>query len=582
MEKMSPKKTTTSLSVVEQEKVKNRTRFVTFFSYVGIATLFVFGIVNLSEAQTLTGIVEIVAALVLVGNVVVFYRTKKLVPASYVMVIMVGVPLVLLLFLGGIQNTGILWYAAYPLIAFYLFDKRHGFNFVAILFFATALCVLGQELGYFRLAFGSTVLFQLLASFFVVSVLTYLYASGRETQDRNLEIDIDQLALARKEALRLVQELKKEQSVIEKEKIKDEAILDSMGEGVVVADKEGKLVYWNHAAEDIVGMKFSETLKQDWARQYGVFYPDEVTPMPGEEQALAKVLSGDSIEPMEEFVKNNAIPQGRHILVTARPLKTTEGKILGGVAVFRDITKEKEVDRAKTEFVSLASHQLRTPLSAVNWYTEMLAAGELGKVTKRQKEFIGRIGESNRRMIEIVNSFLNVSQIDLGTLGSNPVPVDVALIADSVLSDLSPGIMNKKLLVTKSYEKSVSYVADPKILAIVLQNIISNAVKYTPVGGHIEVSLVLNKENLLIKVSDTGYGIPDSAKEKIFTKLFRADNVLDKDMNGNGLGLYLVKSVVEDHGGKIWFDSKENVGSTFYVELPADGMKKMTGSKTIS
>ncbi len=120
--------------------------------------------------------------------------------------------------------------------------------------------------------------------------------------------------------------------------------------------------------------------------------------------------------------------------------------------------------------------------------------------------------------------------------------------------------------------------ADPKLLRMVVQNILSNAVKYTPEGGKIELSISLaDKKNILLKISDTGYGIPKNQQDRIFTKLFRADNVRDKDTDGTGLGLYIVKSIVENSGGKIWFKSsgeEENSGTTFYVELPLDGVKK--------
>jgi len=237
------------------------------------------------------------------------------------------------------------------------------------------------------------------------------------------------------------------------------------------------------------------------------------------------------------------------------------------------------VDRAKTEFVSLASHQLRTPLSIINWYTEMLLGGDKGELDEGQREYVREIHNSGHRMIDLVNALLNASRIDMGTLAISPKPTDFGAVADVVISELLPQIEKKKLSVTKDYDAVPKIDADPDLVRVIFQNLISNAVKYTPDKGKISVIVELRDEEVVIKVEDNGYGIPEGQQSKIFTKLFRADNAREVDPDGTGLGLYIVKAIADASGGRAWFKSKEGKGSTFYVALPAIGMKTKKGSK---
>jgi signal transduction histidine kinase len=259
------------------------------------------------------------------------------------------------------------------------------------------------------------------------------------------------------------------------------------------------------------------------------------------------------------------------------------GKIVGAVEVFRDITKEKEIDKAKTEFVSLASHQLRTPLSTVNWYSEMLLSGDVGEVTPDQKKYLEEIYNGNQRMVDLVNTLLDVSRIEMGTFMVEPKSTDIIKLAQSVIDEQKLQIDEKKIRFSTTFEHGIPLIqADPKLLRMVIQNLLSNAVKYTPDEGKIEISIFLdNKKNILLKVMDTGYGIPRNQQNMIFTKLFRADNVIGKDTEGTGLGLYIAKSIVEQTGGKLCFESVENKGTTFYATLPL-GKRRNGGARALS
>lgn len=381
-------------------------------------------------------------------------------------------------------------------------------------------------------------------------------------------------------------------------KAQDEAILASIGDGLVVVDAQGNYLYFNEPARHMLGIAMVKVHNLSESDSSGVYYSDDLKqPVPPQDLPLARALRGEFVDKVQLFIQHPLLNPGIYITTTARPMIDEEGKILGGVLIFHDITRDKEIDKAKTEFVSLASHQLRTPLSAINWYTEMLLTGDAGSVNSEQKQYLDEVAHASQRMIELVNSLLNVSRIDLGTFAVEPAVTNVIEIAQSVVKELVPQITEKQLLIKEQYDPTTPTLkADPKLLRIIFQNILSNAVKYTPEKGKITVAVTVQlqtksygsygkgveKEGIMITISDTGYGIPAQQQDKIFSKLFRADNVRAKDTEGTGLGLYIVKAIVDQAGGTIRFDSVENKGTTFYITLPLIGMKKKEGSKGLS
>ncbi len=297
-----------------------------------------------------------------------------------------------------------------------------------------------------------------------------------------------------------------------------------------------------------------------------------------EDNALDIIMSDSATEIIILDAVDNSDSSGKSY--SAAPLKDNSGDTIGAVIVFRDITKERAIDRAKTEFVSLASYQLRTPLSAIGWNLELLLTDQSKGMSSEQIESLQETQKANKRMVNLVDALLNTSRIDMGTFAIETEPVDFIEIADSVLKELHPTIKTKQINVKKSYGKNIPKIsADPKLSRMVLQNFLSNAVKYTQDKGEISITIKKRGLDLYIAVADTGYGIPKKQQDKIFSKLFRADNIQDKNVEGTGLGLYIVKSIIDSSGGKIWFESKENKGTTFYITLPLTGMKSKQGAK---
>lgn len=298
---------------------------------------------------------------------------------------------------------------------------------------------------------------------------------------------------------------------------------------------------------------------------------------------LTRLASGESVRDLKS---RSVTKSGETLWLSWSATPTQDGTFY---AIAHDVTQEEAVNRAKTEFVSLTSHQLRTPLAAIGWYAEMLLAGDAGRINAEQKDYVQEIYNNEQNMLELINALLNMSRLELGTFVIEPEATDMSLLAKGVLHELLPSITQKKLRVNEDYAKKLKpYAVDTKLMRVVFQNVLSNAVKYTPENGTVTLRLKplgegahdgMNQDDLLITVSDTGYGIPKNQQNQIFQKMFRAENVVAKSVEGTGFGLYMVKAILEASGCHIWFESTENVGTTFYVVVPKTGMKKKESTK---
>jgi PAS domain S-box-containing protein len=401
-------------------------------------------------------------------------------------------------------------------------------------------------------------------------------ASGKPERVSGITEDISNVRRVQEVLEARTNELEDAKNKIEREvqnARKFQKAVDSSTEAVSITTPDGALVYVNPAWVELNGYTDSEALGRNPR-----LLKSEETKADIFVAMWEKISAGLTFttEDITNKRKNGTI---YHAELSIYPIR--EGsQVLFYVSLCQDITQRKEVDRAKTEFVSLASHQLRTPLSAIRWYSEMLLSKYVGELNDKQKQYVKEIYAGNLRMVELVNALLNVSRIDLGTFAIEPEAVNLVEICESVLGELTPQINEKKQTVEKIFATApASYMADSKLIRIVFQNFLSNSVKYTQPEGHIVAEIATQGNQLYIRVSDNGYGIPKSQHGKIFEKLFRADNVRQKDTEGTGLGMYIVKAIVESSGGKIWFESAENEGTTFHVLLPLAGMPKKGGTK---
>jgi PAS domain S-box-containing protein len=365
------------------------------------------------------------------------------------------------------------------------------------------------------------------------------------------------------------------------EKQRDEAILVSMGEGLIAVDEKGEVVLMNPIAASMFELG-------DAAAMIGKRLPEEIVlysgndkePMPNDKSPIATVLtSGERVNDIIGF----QVKDGKRVLynVNAAPI-VLDGKIVGAIAVARDVTKEREIDRMKTEFISLASHQLRTPLSAIRWFSEMLVAGDAGKLLPEQLEFANNIADSTERMIALVNALLNISRIESGRIMVDPKPTDLKELVGGIVNDLKAKTEERQqTLIISVHDDLPKINLDPRLIGQVYLNLLTNAIKYTPKGGEVSVFVSKKDDQVVSQVTDNGYGIPKEQQGRLFEKFFRASNAVKVETDGTGLGLYLIKAVVESSGGKIWFESEEGKGSTFWFSIPLSGMQARKGEVTL-
>ena len=334
------------------------------------------------------------------------------------------------------------------------------------------------------------------------------------------------------------------------------AIINNFTDGLLVFNKENKVYLVNPQAEFFLGIKAKEMLNQSIS---------ELLKFPS--FALLGNLLGKEMKGVSR--KELPIREDLVLEVSAIPMMS-KGKRMGTLVVLHNVTRERVIEKLKTEFVSLSAHQLRTPLSAIKWTLKMLMDGDLGKITEEQKEYIGKTYQSNERMINLVNDLLSVARIEEGRYLYKTVSVDFLGIVQSAIKSLEEQIRRKKIqLEFKKPETKLPLVkVDVEKISLAVNNLIDNAIRYTPIGERVEVSLKPIENKIELSVKDSGIGIPAGQQERIFTKFYRAIKAVKMETEGTGLGLYITKNIIEAHGGKIWFESEEGRGSTFYFTLP--------------
>lgn len=367
-----------------------------------------------------------------------------------------------------------------------------------------------------------------------------------------------------------------------KEKSLVEALLLGIGEGLVACDKNEKIIYSNNQASDLVGYSKKELFNKKYYDYFKMV--DHKGKLIAREKRLfvQAILSKKIIN--VSLIDNNFLlkKDGTRFSFagTVSPIIVDE-KVEGVIVIFRNANKEKEVDRMKTEFLSLATHQLLTPVSSIKWISELLLGDkELGK---KQKSHVSDIYISAERMRSLINSLLNISRIESGRIMVEPKPTDLRDLVFELIKELKNKIEEKKHTVELKIDSRLKKVnIDPRLIREVYKNYLTNAIKYTPEKGKISIQIKIDKDKIISKVIDNGYGIPKSEQAKIFEKFYRATNIIDIEEGGNGLGLYLAKQIVEVSGGKTGLESEINKGSIFWFTLPLKGSKIKPGEVSVN
>ena len=326
------------------------------------------------------------------------------------------------------------------------------------------------------------------------------------------------------------------------------AVIEAVSDGILLTDA-GVVVVANPAAGQIVGVEHTALIGCPLAR----FYP------------MLPPLDNRAVLQTIEITINQ-----RMYKVNGAPLRNPTGTLGGQVVVMQDITHFKELDALKSRFVSTVSHDLKSPLTAIQGYAQLVADGHMGSINDMQRQALQAVVRNSGAMTHLIGDLLDLGKIEAG-IGIVPQATDLAMIMREVLDEMSMRANLSKLSLEHELPKTLPLVADPARIRQVLSNLISNAIKYTPTGGRVHVSATNGDSYAHIVVQDTGLGIPADALPHVFERFYRVERDVDSAIEGTGLGLAITKSIIEEHGGSIEVVSVVGEGSTFKVKLPVRG-----------
>ncbi len=414
----------------------------------------------------------------------------------------------------------------------------------------------------------------------------------REKELKELKEKTKELERTKKALLNILEDATEARKRAEEERSKTLAVITNLVDGLFVFDSQNKLSLVNPSAENLLNIKASEILNKELAEL------EKISQL----EPLLKIFAKGAKKPVREelSLKEDLILDVVVVPIASKmfdisgstPAIIKNNEKFGGLIILHNISREKLIERMKTEFVSLTAHQLRTPLSAIKWTLRLLLDGDLGEISQEQRDFIQRTYNSNERMIHLINDLLNVTRIEEGKTIFKLTSSSLENITQTVIDSLKEKLERKKInLKYNKPEKKLPLIKlDTEKMEIVVFNLLDNAISYTPAEGKIEISLSeigSKKRNappasdktgntpkspagreIEFVIKDSGIGMPKNQQKRIFTKFFRGENVIKMDTEGTGLGMFIAKNIVEAHNGKIWFESQEGKGTTFYFTLP--------------
>jgi len=374
----------------------------------------------------------------------------------------------------------------------------------------------------------------------------------RQVKERTQRIEDSKEALSA-----ALENVKKEKNVAEEEKEKTLAIIRNFSDGLLSFDSGNMLVGINPKVEEYLGIRESAVAGKDAAQLASI-------------AQLVSFFALIGTEIHEISRKEFKVRQNLILEVSVIPIRRAQEQG-GKFILLHDITREKTVEKLKSEFVSIAAHQLRTPLTSIKWIITSLLAGDFGALNPDQQEYLQKTDTSNERMINLVDDLLNLSRIEEGRYIQTKDLFSLEELIDKSIENAKIKLQKKNLeLSFEKIEGVPQVLADKEKIRLVVQNLIENAANYSLTGGKIVVTLEEDqtKNEVVFSVQDNGIGIPDDQKSRIFTKFFRAENAVHAETVGSGLGLFINKNIIESHGGRIWFESENDKGTVFSFALP--------------
>lgn len=347
-----------------------------------------------------------------------------------------------------------------------------------------------------------------------------------------------------------------------------EALFTSIGDGAIATDEKGRVTRINEAAMRIFNLEgnvIGEKLHEIF-----ITLDDDGQIIEGEERPLAKVLdNGQTISSRGSVLHKKKDGPIINISSTISPFLNKD-KIIGAIIIVRDITELVKIEQMKNEFISLASHQLRTPLSSISTFSHMIVDGYMGKLNEEQIKIVKTIIKSANRMNGVISSLMSISKIDNNAVKFIPKKTNITQMLDGVFHENRVAIEEKDITYINLSDKNEPciIVNDPILITEIVNNLISNAVRYTLNGGRVTAKAYRKKNGVAVEITDTGIGILKKDQDKIFDKFFRAPTASKQETFGSGLGLYIVKGFLDIIGGTVKFKTIAGEGTVFKLYIP--------------
>lgn len=595
---------TSGIELSSKPHLRLRLLFINLFGLIAFLTISIFALINFVIGDYIPALLETLVLILIIVSIINIRQTQKTNFVEFT------APLIILIMTlnnfigGGFNQTGILLMFPYPLVVLFVARLKKGLAWIIILFgvmFSIYTLHLNEVL---ELPYEDFTIKMSFLSLFIISLLVYIYQysfeksqdqtrertsqlkglnqqlkkiiAANKGKDKSLKHTLNKLAEknslledTQKAILNILEDiqdekLEKDRQTQELQKFKE--AVDYASDHIVITDSEGIILYANDAVEEITGFSAKEAIGQTpalWGKQMSDEFYQEFWKQIKIEK---KVYEGE----IKNKRKNGEIYYAE---IHVSPILDTDKNVKAFVGIERDITKEKEIDKMKTEFVSVASHQLRTPLTGIKWFIEVMRDESIsGKLNDEQTKYLKSIETSTERMITLVNDLLNVSRIDTGN------KFNIEKQKTDIIKSIKEAVEENKILAKdsqielkfqKDFPKKLTLNIDPDKMFEVFKNLINNAIKYSSQKDSVEIGIKeRSNKSITFFIKDEGLGIPEEAQKRIFQKFFRAQNVLKNQTDGSGLGLYIAKAIIEGHDGEISFESEVDKGTTFYIKLP--------------
>ncbi|MBI1975551.1 MAG: hypothetical protein HYS59_00940 [Candidatus Vogelbacteria bacterium] len=479
-----------------------------------------------------------------------------------------------LYWMAGIVTLGWVAFISYSIARHHLFNARLVVTAIA----STAIIVIAGLLFadifltaniVFGIA-GKTVIFLAFAAVGSFLIAGIVHAEHQREVLKRLSGDLTALNTE------LNQRVESRTEALRREKEEGEQIIENLAEALIEYDANFRVLQLNRAA----------LLMFDIRRE--VVIGKQITPSDNKNASLAAlvaitfpVISASMHEDTARHGRSDGAALAINEVVVDYPyrreLEVTTIRLSGAdaedhfIKVVRDISKEKQVSRSKSEFITVAGHRLRTPLSVIKWTFSLMLEGDSGRINKKEFEAISRANQTNERMIRLVNDLLDTAHIEEGQFGYDIREGDLMTLIREIVPEFETLSKEKRVsLVTPTEHVPHLLYFDREKMSLALRNLLENAIHYTPSGGSVSLSVTEEPDNIAIAIRDTGIGIREDEQAKLFTKFFRGTNAKRERNEGTGLGLFIVKNIVARHGGSITVQSTVQSGSEFTVRMPRD------------